>query len=138
MYNVVTNPSYYTHSIRLEQLPRRFRELVVDWTRNMPAEELLNYNNGEFYMVVPFHMLEADNLPMEQMITFARRLNRLHETNNYDALQKHIASYPYAGWRKHDEDLSDYLEMMFMLHHLVGQLPPEYIKPNTLAIYVHD
>lgn len=138
MYNIVTNPSYYTHSIRIEQLPRRFRELVVDWTWNLHAEERLNYLNGEFYMVVPFQMLDVDSSTVEQLVIFTRRFNRLCETNNEEALQQHVASYPYAGWRVHGEELANYLEMMFMLHHLVEKLPKEYIRPNTLAIYVHD
>lgn len=138
MYTVQVHPPLFTYSVRLEQLPQRFQELVQDWSSHLPAEERLNYFDGEFYMVVPFEMLDADTTSLAELETFTRRFNRLHEVNNREGLAEHVASYPYPGWMVHEEDIDNYLEMLFMLHHLKAVLGPELAKPNTLAIFVHD
>lgn len=138
MYTVQAHPVLFTHSLRLEQLPRRFQEFVQDWSSHLPAQERLNYFDGEFYMAVPFEMLDADTTPFAQLEAFARRFNRLHEVNNRDGLEEHVASYPYRAWVDHGEDIDNYLEMLFMLHHLKAVLGPDLTKPRTLAIFVHD
>lgn len=138
MYTPEAHPCRFTHSLRLEQLPSRFRDLVLDWSRHLPSEERLQYFDGEFFMVVPFEMLEADTITLADLSTFTRRFNRLHEVENYEALEAHVASYPFANWMAHQEELDEYIEMMFMLHHLKANLSPELAKPATLAIFVHD
>ena len=138
MYTAQAHTVLFTHSLRLDQLPRSFQEFVQDWSRHASPEERLNYFDGEFYMVVPFEMLDADPTPVSELEKFTRRFNRLHEVNNRDALDEHVASYPYHAWVTHGESIDNYLGMLFMLHHLKANLSAELAKPRTLAIFVHD
>lgn len=138
MYTVQAHPFPFTHSLRLEKLPNRFQELVRDWARNLPSKERLHYSWGEFYMVVPFEMIEVDTITPAMLSIFTRRFNRLHETGNVEALEAHIATYPLKRWAEHEETLENYIEMMFMLQHLKANFSKELAKPATLAIYVHD
>lgn len=138
MYTVQAHPSPFTHSLRLEKLSSRFQELVRDWARNLPSKERLHYSWGEFYMVVPFEMIESDTITPAMLSTFTRRFNRLQETRNVEALEAHIATYPFKKWVDHEETLENYIEMMFMLQHFKANVSVELTKPETLAIYVHD
>lgn len=138
MYTPAAHPCRFTHSLRMEQLPRRFQDLVRDWSRQLPSEERLQYFDGEFFMVVPFEMLDVDTITLSDLSAFTRRFNRLHEVENHEALEAHMASYPFKNWIAHEEELDNYIEMMFMLHHLKANMAPELVKPATLAIFVHD
>lgn len=138
MYTPKARPCRFTHSLRVDALPRRFQEFVHDWARHLPREERLEYTDGEFYMVVPFEMLLVDTMEPDKLAVFTRRLNRLHHVENHEGLEQHIASYPFKKWHARGEDLDNYIEMMFMLHHLKANLPVELTRPATLAIFVHD
>lgn len=138
MYTAQAHPCRFTHSLRLEQLPARFQEFAHEWARNLDPQERLQYCDGEFYMVVPFEMLTADPMALSDLVAFTRRFNRLHEVRNDAELEAHMAKYPFQGWPVHGENFEDYMEMMFMLHHLKSRLDPDLAKPATLAIFFHD
>ena len=138
MYTPKSHLIRFTHSLRVDQLPKRFQELVLNWARHLPREERLQYVDGEFFMVVPFEMLRYDTISLSDLSAFTRRFNRLHEVENYEALDKHMASYPFQKWTAHQVCLDDYIDMMFMLHHFKATMAEDFIKPATLAIFVHD
>lgn len=138
MYKPQAHSSQFTHSMRLDRLPSRFQDLVQDWSKHLPPEERLQYFDGEFFLVVPFEMLAEDAITLADLSAFTRRFNRLHEVENYEGLEAHLASYPFKGWTRHAVQIDDYLEMMFFLHHLKDNLTAELAKPATLAIFIHD
>lgn len=138
MYTPDAHANCFTHSLRLDTLPNRFQELIRDWSRHVPSEARLQYCDGEFFMVVPFEMLEADTISLMDLSVFIRRFNRLHEVGNHSALLEHMTTYPCKEWTRHGEELDHYIEMMCMLHHLKANLEPALSKPATLAVFVHD
>ena len=138
MYTPKKHLRHFTHSLRLDALPKRFQELIHDWARYLPAHERLEYTDGEFYMVVPFDILMEDTISIADLSVFTRRFNRLQEVAHAEGLEQHIAAYPCQQWHRHGQEFDNYMEMMFLLNHLKEAIPFELIKPSTLAIFVHD
>lgn len=138
MYSTQYHHTNFTHSLRIEALPVDLQEFTRAWALGCDRDERLHYDNGEFFIVVPFEMLLRDNIEFEALCTLTRRLNRLYELHDADGIIAHSLAYPYVGWRHFSNDFQDYLDMLLFLYHLKMHLPLELYRPSTLAIYVHD
>ena len=124
----------FTHYIDYEAMHGAWRDIAHDWARHSQVDERHLYEDGIFYLVLPFEWLDfVEESIVQETVQLLRsyELRLFRDQETYDAMIDKIgrSAYNQSGY-----DLAEYLELLVLMYHFKSILPREMIKPNTFAI----
>ena len=124
----------FTQYIEYDSMSGAWRDIAHEWARQSQVEERHLYEDGMFYLVLPFEWLDhVKESVVQETVCLLRNyeLRLFRDQETYDVMVDKVGrqAYEQSGY-----ELSEYLELLSLMYHFKQVLPPEMIRANTLAI----